>query len=605
MPAPVRVYGQRLEDAVARGDVTEQTVDGLVRDLIGVMNLTRADELSCDEPEESIDDPAERALTRRAAVAGTVLLRNEPIGSDDRPVLPVDVSAIRSVAVIGPNAVVDRSMGGGSASLTPFGHRTLLDALRDRFASIDPSIEVSYQPGVRIDRLTPVATRSQLRTSDGTPGLRVEYVNGTDWNGPCVHDAVSTSSMVRFFGTTPDEVDPLSFSARVTGSFIPTRSGTHTFGLVSTGPVVANATIAGTSHMLVDDPNCELPRTREFFGYGSEESTLDLELEAGVAVELDVSWSTGNGMGFSALRIGVREPDPADLFEQAIAAASKADLAVVVVGTNDEWETEGFDRETMDLPGRQDQLVEQIVAANPNTAVVVNAGSPVTMDWASPDHASAAPAILTSYFAGQEQAEAMVDVLLGNVDPGGRLPITYPVRYEDHPAFDFHEPDRTGDGPPVQTYREGLFIGHRHYERAGIAPRFWFGHGLSFGQSTWGAPSLSTVASTVAGLDTDPITLTVPVTHVAGPATTVVVQCYVMPIAPTVERPARELKAWAKAVLTDGERRDLTLELGPDAFHHWDDTTGGWAVAPGDYDLVLATSSDPAAEVSRTRISLT
>ncbi len=103
---------------------------------------------------------------------------------------------------------------------------------------------------------------------------------------------------------------------------------------------------------------------------------------AGEPVEFSVKWATAAGNGFAALRIGVRAPDPADLFEQAVAAAAAADVAVVVVGTNDEWETEGFDRETMDLPGRQDELVEAVTAANPNTVVVVNAGSPVTMDWA-------------------------------------------------------------------------------------------------------------------------------------------------------------------------------------------------------------------------------
>ena len=123
-----------------------------------------------------------------------------------------------------------------------------------------------------------------------------------------------------------------------------------------------------------------------------------------------VKWTAAARNGFEALRIGVRPPDPADLFEQAITSAAGADVAIVVVGTNDEWETEGFDRETMHLPGRQDELVEAVSATNPNTIVVVNAGSPVTMDWAADGHPTPAPAVVTSFFAGQEQAEAMVDV---------------------------------------------------------------------------------------------------------------------------------------------------------------------------------------------------
>jgi beta-glucosidase len=606
MPGPVRVYGDRLVDAVERGNVTEVTVDGLVRDLLTAMNRTKADERSCDDVEESIDDPVERQLTRRAAIAGTVLLRNAPIGSTGKTVLPMSTIELRSVAVIGPNAVIDRSMGGGSASLTPFGHRTLLDALTDRLAALSPETSVSYDVGVRIDRLTPIVRSGQLRTPSGEPGLRLEYVNGRNWDSNAVIDTTSSSSIIRFFGTTPEEVDPKAFGARVSGTFVPEVDGPHVIGVVSTGPVTMTATSAdGTVISVVDDPEMLLPRTREFFGYGSEESTAIINATAGQPIELFAKWRTAVENGFAALRIGVRAPDPADLFEQAVASAAAADVAVVVVGTNDEWETEGFDRETMDLPGRQSELVERVVAANPNTVVVVNAGSPVTMDWAGNDHAMPANAIVTSFFAGQEQAEALVDVMLGNADPGGRLPTTYPKRLQDHPAIANHIPDSSGEGPPQQRYEEGLFIGHRHYERAGIEPRFWFGHGLSYGSVRWGVAAASRLESTVAELNTTPIVVTVPIDNVSDRDATVVVQCYVAPIDSPVERPVRELKAWTKLTVTPNQPVQPTVSMGADAFHHWDVSSSGWKVAPGNYDLVLAASSDPAAEHQRIRITLT
>ena len=605
MPGPVRVYGSRLAEAVERGDVTEETVDGLVRDLLTVMNRTRADELSCDLAEESVDDPAERALTRRAAVAGTVLLRNETVPSLGRPVLPLDPDRLTSVAVIGPNAIVDRSMGGGSASLTPFAHRTLFEAIGDRVGKTSSDVAITYHPGVRIDRLTPIVRRSQLRTPSGEPGLRLEYFNGTDWDASAVVDTVAASSMLRFFGTTPDDVDPIAFGARVTGSFVPEVDGPHVVGVVSTGPIVMTATShGGEPIVVVDDPEMLIPRTREFFGYGSEESTAVVQALAGVPIELSAKWATAAGDGFAALRIGVRAPDPDDLFDQAVAAAAAADVAVVVVGTNDEWETEGFDREVMDLPGEQNELVEAVVAANPNTVVVVNAGSPVTMDWAGSDHANPAPAVLTSFFAGQEQAEAMVDVLVGRADPGGRLPITYPVQLEDHAAFGHHEPDRSGDGPPQQRYVEGLFIGHRHFERAGLAPRFWLGHGLSYGSAEWGEPAASTVAASVDSLAESPIRVDVPIAATGARAATVVVQGYVAPIDPSVERPARELKAWAKLVVEPGASTVGVLEFGSDAFHHWDEASGAWTVDQGEYDLVIARSASPDDEHVRIRITL-
>ncbi len=606
MPGPTRVYGERLVGAVERGDVTEETVDGLVRDLLTVMNRTRADERSCDELEESVDDPTERALTRRAAIAGTVLLRNEHVPALSRPVLPLDPTALSSVAVIGPNAIIDRSMGGGSASLTPFGHRTIFTALGDRLGDLTSDISVSHHTGVRIDRLTPIARSAQLRTPSGEPGVRLEYVNGTDWDAPSVVETTSTSTMLRFFGTVPDEVDPVAFGARVTGSFVPEVDGPHVIGVVSTGPVTMTATSEGGEPVVVvDDPDMLIPRTREFFGYGSEESTAVIDGVAGVPIELSVKWKTAAGNGFAALRIGVRTPDPDDLFDQAVAAAAAADVAVVVVGTNDEWETEGFDREVMDLPGEQDELVAAVAAANPNTVVVVNAGSPVTMDWASDDHGPSAPAVLTSFFAGQEQAEAMVDVLFGRADPGGRLPITYPKRLEDHAAFENHEPDRQGDGPPQQRYEEGLFIGHRHFERAGVEPRFWLGHGLSYGETEWGEASPSAVTFTAAGLGNEPLVVTIPIAGVGERDATVVIQGYVAPIDALVERPGRELKSWQKLVVPAGSESTASLQFGVDAFHHWDADSGAWMVAPGAYDVVLAHSASPAAEHQRIRITVT
>ncbi len=588
MPAPVRVYGQKLEDAVERGDVAEAQVDLLVRDILVLANRVKADERDADAVEQSVDDPAERALTRRAAISGTVLLRNEPVDAlDGAPVLPIDAPTISSVAIIGPNATIDRSMGGGSASLVPLGHRTLLEAITDRL----PDATVAFEPGVRIDRLTPVVLAGQLVQPNGERGLHIEFINGRDWTGETVVEQPTSTSMIRFFGSTPEGVDPRGFSTRVAGSFVPDTDGTHVVGVVSTGPF----TLAVDGATLVADPEMELPRSEEFFGYGSVESTAEIECTAGVPVTLDVNWATSEANGFAALRIGIRSPEPADLMDRAVAAAAAADVAVVMVGTNDEWETEGFDRTTMDLPGRQDELVRRVVAANPRTAVIVNAGSPVTMDWADPADPASAPAVLTSFFAGQEQAEALVDVLLGDADPGGRLPITVPVRLADHPAYLHHRPDHDSAGNGTQRYAEGLFMGYRHYDAADVAPRFAFGHGLSYGPAEWGDARLE--------VDGRSVSIMLPITAVGDRRTTAVVQAYVAPVDPACIRPQKELKAWDKLVVRPGNTVDAVIELDETAFRRWDPATDDWIVEPGEYDIVLAASA--ADERQRHRISIT
>jgi len=608
MPGPARAYGRKLVAAVERGDVTEEQVDGLVRDLLVLADRVRADQRSADEPESSVDDPDERALTRRAAISGTVLLRNEsdPAGGC---VLPFEADSVSSVAVIGPNAAIDRSMGGGSASLNPLRTRTLLAALTDRVGpgtAVDAT--VTHEVGVRIDRLTPVVRRNQLRDPDGRPGLQVEYVNGTDWDGPTVVVQPAPTSLVRFFGSTPDGVDPKAFSARIDGSFVPDSDGPHTVGVVSTGPVVVSADSGSGVVELVADRDGSLPRSEEFFGYGSIEVTATIECTAGVPVPMAIRWATASVNGFAAVRVGVRSPEPADLMDRAVAAAAAADVAVVVVGTNDEWETEGFDRTTMDLPGRQDELVRRVVAANPRTAVIVNAGSPVTMDWADPDDdanvGGAAPAILTSFFAGQEQAEGLVDVLFGDADPGGRLPVTFPKRLTDHPAYPHHRPDHDSTGNNIQRYGEGLFVGYRGYEVRDLEPRFAFGHGLSYGSSDWAAPELSAASISVDELiGGAAIDAAVAVTATGQRPATVVVQGYVAPVAPRAARPPKELKAWTKRIVPAGATDTIRLEFGFDAFQHWDTATGGWLVDTGDYDLVFAESS--ASEIHRVRVTVT
>ena len=598
MPGPVRIYGDKLVAAVERGDVDEAQVDRLVRDLLVLANRTKADERSADDPEQSVDDPGERALTRRAAIGGTVLLRNEAV--DGTSVLPFDASTIRSIAVIGPNASIDRCMGGGSASLTPFGHRTLLAALTERFGpgtAVDAS--VTYEPGVRIDRLTPVVRKGQLVRPDGEPGLRVSYVNGTDWDGQVVAEETSSTTLVRFFGSTPPGVDPRGFSARIEGAFVPDVDGPHTIGIVSTGPVSLAVDAGDGLATLVDDADMELPRSEEFFGYGSIEVTETIECTAGVPVPVAVKWSTVAGNGFAAIRLGVRSPEPVDLMDRAVAAAAAADIAVVVVGTNDEWETEGHDRTTMDLPGRQDELVRLVVAANPRTAVIVNAGSPVTMDWAADDDPTAAPAVLTSFFAGQEQAEGLVDVLFGLADPGGRLPTTIPEQLADHPAHVHHRPDHDSTGAGTQRYGEGLFMGYRGYDARGLAPRFAFGHGLSYGATEWGEPIASAAAIGTDGT----LTVRVPVSATGTRDATVVVQGYVAPIAASAKRPPKELKAWSKSTVVAGTTSVLELQFGPDAFHHWDTATRSWVVDAGDYDIVIAQSAG--VEHARLRVTIT
>jgi beta-glucosidase len=260
----------------------------------------------------------------------------------------------------------------------------------------------------------------------------------------------------------------------------------------------------------------------------------------------------------------------------------------------------------MDLPGRQDELIEAVAAVNERTIVVVNAGSPVSMPWAD-----RVGAVVQLWFGGQEMANALADVVFGISDPGGRLPTTIPVALEHNPSFG----NFPGEHDAVR-YGEGLLVGYRWYETRHLPVRFPFGHGLSYSEFAIGAPQPS--ATVFHG--GDEVEIDVGVTNVGVRAGSEVVQCYVEPPAGRITRPHKELKAFAKVRLEPGETSSVTLTLDERAFACWDPGSGhrgdlkarlpfagmsassparppGWRVHPGIYRVHIGRSSADIAHV--------
>ena len=256
----------------------------------------------------------------------------------------------------------------------------------------------------------------------------------------------------------------------------------------------------------------------------------------------------------------------------------------MIVGTDHDWETEGEDRTTMALPGDQDELVAAVAAANPNTIVVVNAGSPVTMPWLD-----AVPAVLQIWFPGQAIGEALADVLTGVEEPGGRLPVTFPVRLEDTPAF-AHHPGRDGRA----VYAEGTFIGHRWYDREGIAPRSR--------SATGSGTRRSRSASLVEGRIEDGVTVSVDVTNTGDRAGSEVVQVYVEPPPGDPARPSTTWPAFRRVELGRAPRSSASIELERRCFARG--STVQWTVPAGElrrfsWGDLLATSSSFARSTDR------
>ncbi|MEO5841845.1 MAG: glycoside hydrolase family 3 C-terminal domain-containing protein [Acidimicrobiales bacterium] len=581
MPGPGRFFGPALADAVRAGLVEEGVVDAKVRNLlrvwerVGALDAADTGIEQSDLLHESVG--AGSALARRAATDSMVLLKNDGV-------LPFPVSSIRHLAVIGPNADRVHIMGGGSASLEPHHRTTPLTALR---AALGDSMAVTYEPGCVVDRyVTPLAAT-----------MHIDFFAGTDLRGEVVHQRDNESGRVTLFGNPPG-TGATGFSFRATATVRADASGPHVLSLIQVG----RARVLVDGSVVIDATgDVALPRGSAFYGAGSQEQRVEIDLSQDRDHHVMVEYVSAPGGPLQGIIVGLRARPPSDLIERAVAAARTADAVIVVVGTSDEWESEGFDRLSLHLPGEQDELVRRVSAANPNCAVVVNAGAPVAMPWIAQ-----VPAVLACGLGGQEMATALVDVLVGNSEPAGRLPTTYPARLEDNPTHT-NFPGEHGE----LRYGEGVYVGYRWYEARGIAPLFPFGHGLSYTTFVVDRP----IVSSTTFVEGSTLQIDVPVRNGGTRRGAEVVQCYVEPCEPRCHRPRKELKAFAKVWLEPGTATTATLVLDDRSFAYWfpgdglpvdtrqklrmplaqiaqPDTQPRWRVDSGRYRLHIGRSSE-------------
>ncbi len=607
MPVGDRIYGSVLAEAVRDGRVPEETLDRIAGRLLSVFERIGAFD---DEPavERSIDMPEHREVARRAAVESIVLLRNDPPAGEAEsggPILPLDVATLSSIAVIGPNAGRAQIMGGGSANLRPFHRTSPLEALRTRLGD---TVTVTHAEGCNIDKVPPLLAGSEIRTPDGDQGFVLDVFDNRSWEGEPLGRATRDTSRLVSSDEPVTGHKTTAYSVRAHGLYTPSVSGTFEIQVVQASP----SRLFVDGELLLDGITDPPPRGSAFFGMGSEPMTHVMDMTAGTDYEIVAEYTTVDGVHHTGLDLRVRAPLPADPLGDAVAAAAGADVAVVVVGTNDDWETEGEDRASLALPGDQDALVAAVVAVNPRTVVVVNTGAPVMMPWAD-----SVPSILHSWLGGQEMADALVDVLTGEADPGGRLPTTFPTCIEHTPSFGSF-PGDNGQVP----YHESVFMGYRWYDSRRIPTLFPFGHGLSYTTFDVGSPVVTTDAVSTVGAVA--VTVEVPITNTGDRRGSHVVQCYVRPHQARLARPDKELKAFAKVALDPGETTTVMLHLDDRSFAYWDPaqpewpdlraataatipqlqgeerrTEPGWTVDAGTYDIVVANSAvDPVASAT-------
>ncbi|MFI1361989.1 beta-glucosidase H [Streptomyces griseochromogenes] len=547
MPGPRTVYGAALAQAVRDGEVAETAVDAAVRRVLRLaarVGILDGAEPVVAEPPAPVDG---EALAREIARRSLVLVRNE------NAALPLKPNG--TVALIGAAARDARVLGGGSATVFPARIVSPLDGLTAAL----PEGTLTYTVGA--DPATELAVAAR--------GFALEAVC-RDAEGTVIGTRSAPGGLIQWMGSDlPDGVthDTLH-TVELTGTFTPRESGPHTFGIKGMGAFTL--TVDGTPYF----DEAQRPGKEDPFEafFGAPVPRAEVELTAGRPVDVSlthvVQLPDDIPMKVIAFALAHSAPrrDPDELISEAVEAARNADTAVVVVATTDRVESEGFDRTDLRLPGRQDDLVRAVAAANPNTVVVVNSGSPVELPWRDQ-----VAAILLSWFPGQEGGAALADVLTGAHEPGGRLPTTW-GSLADAPV------SQVTPAEGELSYTEGVFIGYRAWDRAGRTPSYPFGHGL--GYTDW----------TYESLQLDGTTARVRLRNTGERAGREVVQVYVAPAEPDTHRPARWLAGFAGAQAGPGESVEVTVELPRRTFEVWDETAKSWAFVKGSYEITAGRS---------------
>ncbi|MGV8967620.1 MAG: beta-glucosidase [Cellulomonas sp.] len=562
MPGPGGPWEDHLLAAVEAGAVAEAEIDDKVRRLLRLAQRVGALDATGSAP-ASVPAPVaapEPGLLRELAARSTVVLR------DRGHQLPVDPSCVGSVALIGPNAVDAFIQGGGSAHVTPDAVVTPAAGLREALPNATLTVCRGGYARPHAPDLDVV-----LRATDpvsGECGLRLDVLGAS---GQLLETRLAGG---RWSGWIRD-LPAGAMTVRLTAQIALDEPGEHWLGIGTVGRhrIALDGVVVSTSDVVVGaevvlDSSVNSPAAAgRAVVVGSARS---VRLEA----ELQVVNTEGYGNFVrAALRHRIPGPSVEDEIAEAVTAARAADLVVVVVGTNDEVESEGWDRTSLALPGRQDELVERVIAANPDAVIVVNAGAPVLLPWLD-----RARTVLWSWFPGQECGHALADVLLGVTEPAGRLPWTLPAAAADVPV-----PDAIPDARGRLDYHEGLHVGYRSWERSGRTPAAAFGHGL--GWTDWTYDGIDAAPAPDGGVD-----LTVALRNTGPRAGREVVQAYLEDPGTGPERPVRWLAGFTVVSTPAGQVATAHVRIPRRAFEIWDIETRGWVLPAASYRVRVGRS---------------
>ncbi len=554
MPKDLYLTREKVLEAVKRGLVKESKINDKVRRMLRTMFVMGF--FDQKKPDlGALDTPEHRKLVLEASQESIVLLKNE------KNILPLDIKKIKSIAVIGPNAEILRTGGGGSARGNPFYSVSPLEALQKKFGK---TIRIKHSLGVFIeDEMLPIGSE-YLRTTKGGKeeiGLSGEYFNNITLKGEPLIRRIDSHLDFHWDSWVPDNMPKDNISIRWTGKLIPPRTAKYAFNMTSDD----GARVYLNGEIILDNWDTTPLQAKPIVVELKKDKPLDIKVEF--------------YKHFGETRIILRwKIIDKNIIKEAVKTAKESDIAIVFAGLSDRLESEGGDRNDLFLPRGQEKLIKEIVKANKKTIVVLNTGAPVLMsNWINQ-----IPALIEVWYPGQEGGNAIADVLFGKVNPSGKLPITFLQKWEDSPAY--------GNYPGVDGvvhYKEGIFVGYRHFDKNNLEPLFPFGHGLSY--TNFSYSDLKITPQKVKKDENVKVNFTIKNIGLREGAE--VVQLYLKDIKSSVERPVKELKGFKKVNLEPNEKKLVSLILKPSDMKFFDVCRKDWVAEAGKFKVMIGSSS--------------
>ncbi len=553
MPSGKFMNRTTLLPAVKAGTVSEATIDDKVRRIL--RTAIQFGWLGRDQTDLSISllNIAGNQVALEAARSGMVLLKN------DGKLLPLAKGNIKSIAVIGPDAYPAQPGGGGSAEAKPFTPVSYLEGIEDYLGN---SAKVYYSPGIpTLDEMS-MQTEFTTQATGGQKGLKTELFNNPDLSGtPAI---VRYDKYVHYEPSRGGDGAYNNVSIRWSGFFTPSVPGQYLVFVQGPGE--------NGGYRLFIDKKLVLDNWKQWYAFVGQ---VPISLTSG-SHEVELDYYANSGWGKTTANFGIVRPETL-VSADAKSLAARADAVIVALGFDTASEGESGDR-TFRLPPGQDELINQIAAVNKKTIVVMTSGGGVDMSaWID-----TVPALLQAWYSGQEGGAAVAQLLFGEFNPSGRLPISIERRWEDNSTHDSYYPK---EGSKKVEYSEGVFVGYRHFDKSTIKPLFPFGYGLSYTSFAYKNLTISPPSSD------QQVSVAFDVTNTGTRAGADVAQVFDGDRHAPVPRPVKELKGFKRVSLNPGETKNVTLKLDRRAFSYYDVKNHAWAVAPGDFDLFVARSA--------------